>query len=160
MGPPIAFALPMYLIFTDVGLVDTLPGMVVIYILMNLAFTMWMMKGFFDEIPAKLEEAARIDGYSQPAAFRRVALPLARPGIVATSIFIFIFTWNEFFYAFILTNSVAKPYTVQLLSFQGSYRPQWGQLFAAATVASVPPVVFAAMVRKKLARGLTFGKVK
>lgn len=160
MGPPIAFGLPLYVLFGDLGLLDTYTAMVVVYILMNLAFAIWMMKGFFDEIPSKLEEAAQMDGYSRIDAFRKVALPMAKPGIFATAIFVFIFSWNEFFYGFLLTNITAKPYTVQLLAFQGSYRPLWSQMFAAATVAVLPPVVFAIAVRKKLARGLTFGQVK
>jgi multiple sugar transport system permease protein len=160
MGPPIAFGLPLYVIFSRLNLLDTVPAMVIVYILMNLAFAIWMMKGFFDEIPSKLEEAAQMDGYSRISAFRKVALPMAKPGIFATAIFVFIFSWNEFFYGFLLTNAAAKPYTVQLLAFQGSYRPLWSQMFAAATVAVIPPVLFAIAVRKKLARGLTFGQVK
>jgi multiple sugar transport system permease protein len=160
MGPPIAFGLPLYVLFADLGLIDTYTGMTIIYILMNLAFAIWMMKGFFDEIPAKLEEAAQMDGYSRVKAFLKVALPMAKPGIFATAIFVFIFSWNEFFYALLLTNITAKPYTVQLLAFQGAYRPLWSQMFAAATVAVIPPVLFAIIVRNKLARGLTFGQVK
>lgn len=160
MGPPIAFGLPLYVVFANMGLLDTYTGMTIIYILMNLAFAIWMMKGFFDEIPTKLEEAAQMDGYSRLDAFLKVALPMAKPGIFATAIFVFIFSWNEFFYALLLTNITAKPYTVQLLAFQGSYRPLWSQMFAAATVSVIPPVLFAIIVRNKLARGLTFGQVK
>ena len=160
MGPPVAFGLPMYILFSRMNLLDTYTGMVVIYLLFNLAFAIWMMKGFFDEVPVKLEEAAQMDGYSRFSAFYRVALPLVKPGLVATAIFVFIFTWNEFFYALFLTNTNAKTYTVQLLAFQGSYDVQWGELFAAASVASVPPIVFAVIARKRLARGLTFGTIK
>jgi len=160
MGPPVAFGLPMYIMFTRTNLLDTYLGMMIIYLLFNLAFAIWMMKGFFDEVPVKLEEAAQIDGYSRLGAFYRVALPLVKPGLVATAIFVFIFTWNEFFYALFLTNTNAKTYTVQLLSFQGSYDVRWGELFAAASVASVPPIVFAVIARKRLARGLTFGTIK
>lgn len=160
MGPPIAFALPFYVLFRSLNMIDTHAAMVIVYILFNLAFAIWMMKGFFDEVPKKFEEAAQLDGYSKLGAFRRVSLPLAKSGIVATAIFVFIFTWNEFFYGLILTSTVAKPYTVQLTAFQGPNRLLWGQLFAAATVPIIPPIVFAVLVRKKLARGLTFGAVK
>lgn len=159
MGPPVAFAIPFYVMFSELGLVDTKTAMIIVYILFNLAFVIWMMKGFIDEVPKKYEEAAQLDGYSQLSAIRRVVIPLVKPGLVATAIFVFIFTWNEFFYSLILTSSSAMPYTVQLTAFQGPNQLLWGQLFAATVIPMLPPIVFAIMVRKKLARGLTFGAV-
>jgi multiple sugar transport system permease protein len=157
MGPPVAFAFPFYVLFSQLNLVDTKVGMVGVYILFNLAFAIWMMKGFIDEVPEKYEEAAQLDGYSRLAVLRKVVLPLVKPGLAATSIFVFIFTWNEFFYGLILTNNTAKPYTVQLTAFQGPNQLLWGQLFAATIIPIIPPLVFAVLMRKKLARGLTFG---
>jgi multiple sugar transport system permease protein len=157
MGPPVAFALPFYVLFSRFNLVDTKVGMVAVYILFNLAFAIWMMKGFIDEVPEKYEEAAQLDGYSRLAVLRKVVFPLVKPGLAATAIFVFIFTWNEFFYGLILTNNVAKPYTVQLTAFQGPNQLLWGQLFAATIIPIIPPLVFAVLMRKKLARGLTFG---
>lgn len=159
MAPRIAFGLPFYVLFLKIQLLDTHTAMILVYVMFNLAFAMWMIKGFFDEVPKSLEEAARMDGYSKFEAFRRVALPLVTPGIIATAIFVFIFTWNEFFYALILTNNEAKTYTVQLLAYRGTYTPKYGQLFAASTVAVVPPIIFAMAVRNKLIQGLTFGQV-
>jgi multiple sugar transport system permease protein len=159
MGPPVAFAIPFYVMFSELNLVDTKFAMVVVYILFNLAFAIWMMKGFIDEVPKKYEEAAQLDGYSQLSAVRKVVVPLVKPGLIATAIFVFIFTWNEFFYALILTSSGAKPYTVQLTAFQGPNQLLWGQLFAATIIPMLPPIVFAVLVRKRLARGLTFGAV-
>jgi ABC-type glycerol-3-phosphate transport system permease component len=159
MAPRIAFGLPFYVLFLNIQLLDTYTAMIIVYVMFNLAFAMWMIKGFFDEVPKSLEEAARMDGYSKFEAFRRVALPLVTPGIIATAIFVFIFTWNEFFYALILTNQEAKTYTVQLLAYRGTYTPKYGQLFAASTVAVVPPIIFAMAVRNKLIQGLTFGQV-
>lgn len=159
MAPRIAFGLPFYVLFLKLQKLDTYTAMVIVYVMFNLAFAMWMIKGFFDEVPKSLEEAARMDGYSKFEAFRKVALPLVRPGIIATAIFVFIFTWNEFFYALILTNQEAKTYTVQLLAYRGTYTPKYGQLFAASTVAVVPPIIFAMAVRNKLIQGLTFGQV-
>lgn len=160
MGPPVAFGFPLYIMFSRGDLLDTFTSIVSIYILFNLAFTMWLMKGFFDEVPYELEEAARMDGYSRLQAFYRVALPLVKPGLIATAILVFIFTWNEFFYALFITRTDARPYTVQLLTFQGAYDVDWGELFAAGSVASLPPVLFALFARKRLARGLTFGSVQ
>ena len=159
MGPPVAFAIPFYVMFSELNLVDTKMAMIIVYILFNLAFAIWMMKGFIDEVPKKYEEAAQLDGYSQLSAIRKVVIPLVKPGLVATAIFVFIFTWNEFFYSLILTSSTAKPYTVQLTAFQGPNQLLWGQLFAATIIPMLPPIVFAILVRKKLARGLTFGAV-
>lgn len=157
MGPPVAFAIPIYVLFSRFNLVDTQLGMVAVYILFNLAFAIWMMKGFIDEVPEKYEEAAQLDGYSRLAVLRKIVFPLVKPGLAATAIFVFIFTWNEFFYGLILTNDAAKPYTVQLTAFQGPNQLLWGQLFAATIIPIIPPLVFAILMRKKLARGLTFG---
>jgi multiple sugar transport system permease protein len=157
MGPPVAFAIPIYVLFSRFNLVDTQLGMVAVYILFNLAFAIWMMKGFIDEVPEKYEEAAQLDGYSRLAVLRKIVFPLVKPGLAATAIFVFIFTWNEFFYGLILTNDAAKPYTVQLTASQGPNQLLWGQLFAATIIPIIPPLVFAILMRKKLARGLTFG---
>lgn len=160
MGPPVAFGFPLYVMFSRGNLLDTFTSIVTIYILFNLAFAMWLMKGFFDEVPVQLEEAAQMDGLTPVQSFYKVALPLVMPGFLATAILVFIFTWNEFFYALFITSVDARPYTVQLLTFQTAYDVDWGELFAAGSVASLPPVLFAVIARRRLARGLTFGAIK
>ncbi|ADG83104.1 carbohydrate ABC transporter permease [Thermincola potens] len=160
MAPPVAFAVPLYLLMVRFGLVDTYVGLIAIYIFMNLAFCIWLTRGFFEEIPPDVEEAAMIDGCSRLQAFWKVTVPLTAGGLIATGVLMFIFTWNEFFFASILTQSIAKPFTVHLTSFFGSKRILWGELAAASTIGSLIPIIFAIVMRRYLVRGLTMGAVK
>lgn len=159
MGPPVAFALPFYILFIKLHLIDTYIGLVLIYILSSLAFGIWMSYGFFKDIPVSLEEAARIDGATKLQTIRKVVLPLAAPGLLATGILIFILTWNEYFYAFILTRLNVKTFPVHLPSFFGAYQIDWGQMFAASTIATLPVLLFGILIQKYLVRGLTFGAI-
>jgi len=160
MGPPIAFALPYYLLYNRLNLLDTYLGMILIYMVYNLAFCIWMIRGFFKDIPKELDEIAMIDGCSQIGAFARVSLPIALPGIVTTAILSFIFTWNEFFYAMILTRKATQTYTVQMPAFIGFMRIRWEEMCAAASLALIPVVILAVIGRKRLIRGMTFGAIK
>ena len=109
--PPVVVVIPIFLMFRDLGLLDTLQGLILVYSAFNLPFTIWMMKGFIDEVPAEYEEAAMLDGYSRLEAFWRVTLPLLVPGIVATAVFALIFSWNEFVYAiFLITDPATAPH--------------------------------------------------
>ncbi|MCE3248359.1 MAG: transporter permease protein [Geminicoccaceae bacterium] len=103
MAPPIAFVLPMFLVFKTLNLLDTYFVLIIVYTGMNMSFVVWLLRGFFEEIPAELEESALLDGYGRLDVFRRIALPLAKPGIIAAAIFSAIFAWNEFLFAAILT---------------------------------------------------------
>lgn len=160
MGPAVIFALPLYLLFGDFGLLDTYQGMILVYILYNLAFCIWMCRGFFDEIPVEFEESAMVDGHSRLGAFRRITLPLATRGLIATAIICFILTWNEFFYSMILTRFFAKTFTVGLTGYVGVPRIQWELMTAASTIAVLVPILFAILARKYIIRGLTFGAIK
>ncbi len=160
MGPPIAFAVPFYMIMNGLGLLDSYPAMILIYTLFNLAFCIWMTQGFFQEVPLESEEAAMLDGCSRIQTFFKIAFPLALPGIVATAIFCFIITWNEFFYSMILTNYYAKTFTVHMPSFVGAPRIRWSEMSAASTLAMIPVIAFAISVRRYLVRGLTMGAIK
>lgn len=160
MGPPVAFALPFFTIMLRLRLTDTFTGIVVVYVFMNLAFAIWMTQGFFRDVPREVEEAAMVEGCSHLGALTRISIPLASPGLVATAILIFITTWNEFFYAFILTRSTAKTFPVHIPSFFGAYQIQWGQMFAATTIASLPILIFGIVIRRYLVRGLTLGAIK
>lgn len=160
MAPPVAFGVPFYLLMVRGNLIDRHIGLIAIYVFMSLAFCIWLTRGFFEEIPLEIEESARVDGCSRFTSFLRITLPLASGGIVTTAILIFIVTWNEFFFASILTRNTAATYTVHLTTYFGSRRIEWGQLSAASTVVGAIPIVFAVLARKYLVRGFSLGAVK
>jgi len=160
MAPAVTFAVPIYLLMVRLNLIDSRIGMILVYTFMNLALCIWLTRSFFEEVPREIGEAAMVDGVSNFGVFARFAVPLASGGIVATAILIFIFTWNEFFFASILTQSDAKTYTVHLTSFFGARRILWGELAAASVVASAAPIFFALFAKKYIIQGLTMGAVK
>jgi multiple sugar transport system permease protein len=160
MAPPIAFAIPFFLAYRWLGLVDTLPGLLIIYLTFNLSLVIWMMRTFFDGIPRSLEEAAAIDGAGPLQAFHRITLPLSGPGLATTAIFCFVFAWNDFFYALVLTRTRALMAPVAIVNFMNYEGWEWGKIGAAATMIMLPVVVFALAVRHYLIRGLTAGALK
>ncbi len=160
MAPPIAFAIPFFLAYRSLGLVDTLHGLVLIYLTFNLSLVIWMMRTFFDGLPRSLEEAAAIDGAGPLAVFLRITLPLAGPGLATTAIFCFLFAWNDFFYALVLTRSRAQMAPVAIVNFMNYEGWEWGKIAAAGTMIMVPVVVFSLLVRRYLIRGLTAGALK
>ena len=157
MAPPIAFIVPFYLLWSRLNLVDTYFGMVLVYILFTTALVVWMMRAFFEDIDLEVDEAAWVDGCSKWGAFFRIALPSVRGGLVATSILAVLLTWNEFFYALILTSFNAKTMPVALPGFIGFVRLRWGELTAAATIVVTPVLIFAILVQRHLMRGLAGG---
>ncbi|MEV8136745.1 carbohydrate ABC transporter permease [Microbacterium aurantiacum] len=159
MGPAVVFALPIYLIASSIGLVDTYVGIIAVYVVYNLAFGIWMMHGFFLEIAPEVEEAGLMDGLSEWGVFRRVSLPMAASGVIATATLVFILTWNEFFYAFVLTQRTAGTFPTTIPSYFGAFQVEWGPMFAASTLGILPPVIFGILARKWLARGLSGGLV-
>jgi len=160
MAPPVAVALPMFLLMKFFNLLDTRLSLVILYTTFNLSFVIWLMRGFFEEIPKELDEAALIDGCSPARAFFRIVLPLVAPGLAAVAIFCFIFSWNEFFYALIMTHSRSRTVPVGVQGFIGLYGIKWGEMTAAASLATVPILAFAIVTQKHLVRGLTLGAVK
>ena len=160
MAPPIAFAIPFFLAYRYVGLIDTLTGLVIIYLTFNLSLVIWMMRVFFDGLPRSLEEAALIDGATPAQAWIRVTLPLAGPGLATTAIFCFIFAWNDFFYALVLTRSRAVMAPVAIVNFMNYEGWEWGKIAAGGTMIMLPVVLFALLVRRYLIRGLTSGALK
>ena len=160
MAPPIAFAIPFFLAYRWLGLIDTLSGLLIIYLTFNLSLVMWMMRTFFDGIPRSLEEAAAIDGAGPLQVFHRVTLPLSGPGLATTAIFCFVFAWNDFFYALVLTRSRALMAPVAIVNFMNYEGWEWGKIGAAATMIMLPVVLFALAVRRYLIRGLTAGALK
>jgi multiple sugar transport system permease protein len=160
MAPPIAFTIPFFLAYRHLDLLDTVTGLVIIYLTFNLALVIWMMRTFFDSVPRALEEAAWIDGSSVWGAFLRVTLPLAAPGLAATTVLCFIFSWNDFFYALILTRTAAMTAPVAIVNFMQYEGWEWGKIAAGGTLVMLPVVVFSVLVRRYLISGLTIGAVK
>jgi len=160
MAPPIAFTIPFFLAYRYLGLSDTIAGLVLIYLTFNLALVIWMMQTFFASVPKTLEEAAWIDGCSVWGAFVRITLPLTAPGLAATAVLCFIFSWNDFFYALILTRTNAQTAPVAIVNFIQYEGWEWGKIAAGGTLVMLPVVVFTMLVRTYLVRGLTAGGIK
>ncbi len=160
MMPPIAVAIPIYLMFRTLGLSDTALGMILLYTAVNISLAVWLLKGFMDEIPAEYEEAAVVDGYSRLQAFWKVVLPQARAGIAATAIFCLIFAWNEYAFALLLTSGEAQtaPPFIPIIIGEGGL--DWPAVAAGTTLFLVPIVVFTVLLRNQLLRGITFGAVR
>jgi multiple sugar transport system permease protein len=157
----VVFAIPLLNAFTKVHLVDTYKGLILIYTTFNLPFVVWMMKGFFDEIPSEIEESARVDGCSWFGTFWRIALPLAMPGFIATLLLTFIFGWNEFLFALIFTNQEHYTIPVQLSSyFSEAVGLEWGPQAALSVLGIAPIILFSFLIQRFLVRGMTFGAVK
>lgn len=160
MMPPIASVLPLFLFFRSLRWLDTYQALIFTHLLMNLPFAVWMMKGFFEELPQELEEAALVDGCGRLGAFLRIAMPLVAPGLVATALFCFMFSWNEFLFALILGRSKVVPITVNIAGLIGGHEILWAEISAVSIVASVPIIVIAIVLQRYLVRGLTLGAVK
>lgn len=158
--PPIVTIIPLFVIFRGVGLVNTLRGLILVYTMFNIPFAVWMMKGFFEEVPESLVESAMIDGHTHLGAFFKIVLPLVKPGLIASAIFTTIITWNELLFAVILAQS-AKAITVPvgLASFVTKFSVQWINMSVAATIALVPVLLFAFIARQQLVRGFSMGAV-
>lgn len=160
MFPPIAVVVPYYIVFKTVGLLDTPLALIIVYSTANIPLTVWLMKGFFDEVPSALEEAAAVDGYGLLTTFWYVTLPLVTPGLAVSAVFCFIFSWNEFLFALMLTGSNAQTATVAVMSFWSSDAVQWGRIMAGSFIILIPGVIFVLTCQRWLVRGLTMGSVK
>lgn len=161
MFPPIITIIPLFAIMRFLGLVNTKLGLIIAYTAFNLPFVVWMMRGFFQEIPVELEEAAMVDGSTRLAAFRKIILPLAAPGLAATAIFVLIICWNEFLFALILTQTkVSQTLPVGISANVGQYKILWGPMSASGVAAIVPILLFALLVQRHLVRGISFGAIK
>lgn len=160
MAPPICLVIPFYLIFSQVGLIDTYLGLTLAYLTFNLSFYIWVLRSFCRDLPVELEEVAMVEGYSRFAVFLRVVLPLLRSGIVATGMLCFIFAWNEFLFAFMLGGQAVKTLPVafpMLITTQGV---RWGQMAIVGMISLVPVLVAVFLLQKHIVRGLTMGAVK
>jgi multiple sugar transport system permease protein len=160
MMPPIAVAIPIFLMYREVGLSDTRLGMILLYSAVNVSLAVWLMKGFIDEIPREYEEAALVDGYTRLQAFFKVVLPQATTGIVATAIFCLIFAWNEYAFAVLLTSGEAQTAPPFIPIIIGEGGQDWPAVAAGTTLFLVPILVFTVLLRRHLLRGITFGAVR
>jgi multiple sugar transport system permease protein len=159
--PPVVIIIPIFLVAQQLGLLNTRLSLIIIYAAFNVTIVVWMMESFFREIPVDLEEAAMVDGDTRFTAFRRIVLPLAAPGLVATGIFTAITTYNEFLFALVLTSTpTAETMPVGAATLIGRINIDTGAMSAAGVIGALPIVVFSLFVQKHLVRGLTMGAVK
>lgn len=160
MFPPIVMAVPLYFLLGRIGLHDTYPGLILVYLTFNLPLAVWLMRSFFDDIPKAIEDAARVDGYSMVQAFRKMVFPLALPGVVATTTLCWIFAWNEFLFAFILAGFNVTTVPVVIPTLTSGTNILWNRIMALSAVAMVPPALVLLSMRRYIVRGLTLGAVK
>jgi multiple sugar transport system permease protein len=161
MFPPIVTAVPLFLMMRDLRLLNTKASLIIVYTAFNLPFVVWMMRGFFMEVPREMEEAAMVDGDSRLGALWRVVLPLVAPGLAATAVFCLIISWNEFLFALVLTQTdAAMTLPVGIAGRVTQYEIKWGVMSAAGVVAMMPILIFAMAVQRYLVRGLSLGAVK
>jgi sorbitol/mannitol transport system permease protein len=160
MLPVVAAIIPLYVIVSNIGLLDNIWALVILYTSMNLPIAVWMMRSFFLEVPGELLEAASLDGASIWRSVREVILPLVSPGIAATALICVIFSWNEFFFAVNLTAVQAQTMPVFLVGFITGESLFWAKLAAASTMAALPVIVAGWLAQNKLVRGLSFGAIK
>lgn len=160
MVPPIAFTIPYFLAYRNIGLLDTVAGLVLIYMTFNLSLVVWLMRTFFESIPRSLEEAAWIDGASLWSTFRSVVLPLTTPAVMTTGVLCFIYSWNDFFFALTLTRTKAMTAPVQVVNYMNYQGWEWGKIAASGTLILLPVFVFSLLMRRFLVHGMTAGAVK
>lgn len=161
MLPPIVIAIPMYMIFLRIGILDNYITLIIVYSSFALPLATWFMKGFFDTIPEDIEEAAMVDGCSRIRSLVQIVLPLSSPGIASTSIFVFIISWNEFFFAFLYTSTLtSKTLPVLVGEFASKIGVDYVMMSTAGVLASLPPIILALLFQKYIIKGLTSGGVK
>jgi multiple sugar transport system permease protein len=160
MFPGVVAALPFFILFQKIGLLDKHIGLILLFMYFNVSFATFLLYGFFRDVPVELEQAALIDGYGRFDIFRRIVLPLVLPGITTTAVFCLIWSWNEFLFAFLFTRNVARPLTVLISSFWGSIEVQYGPMAAGAAIGVLPTLIAAWFMQRYIIRGLTFGAVK
>ncbi len=160
MLPPITIIVPLYVLFNSLKLIDTLPALIVSYLTFSIPLSIWMMTGFFADVHPELEESAMIDGCTRLQAMLRISLPIVAPGLAATAILSFIYCWNEFLYAVILTGRDARTLPVTITSFMTNKAILWGRIAASGSLVLVPVILFALLAQRYLVRGLSRGAIK
>jgi len=160
MAPPVAFLIPYFILVTRVGLSGTYLAMVLVMQTLTIPFSVWLLKSFIDEVPIELEEAARVDGARWLTVMLRITLPLVRPGIIVTSMFSFVFAWNNAAFPLVLSSRATATLPIGTLGYFATAGVTWNYIAAAAVVAMVPPMVVFLVFDRYVVRGLTFGSVK
>ncbi len=160
MLPAVVVTIPLFLMYRQVGLYDTHLGMILLYTVFNLSFSVWLMKGFFDEIPREYEEAALVDGYSRLQTFWKIVLPQSLSGIAATTVFCLIFAWNEYAFALMMTSERARTAPPAIPSMIGRGGVEWSAIAAGSLMFLIPVVIITFALRKYLLRGVTFGAIR
>jgi len=160
MAPPIAFALPLFVLYRVVGLMDTRQGLILVDLTFSLPLVAWLSRTFFDMVPQVLEEAAFVDGCGNFQAFRLVVLPLAAPGLASTAVLSFLFAWNDFFYALVLTRREVMTMPVAIVNFMNFQGWEWGKITAGASLIMLPVIVLALLTHRYIVSGLSAGALK
>ena len=161
MVPPAVLTVPVFMIWTyDFNLSNTLSGVMLIYVALNLPFAIWILQSFIEQVPHQLEEAARMDGANPLQIFLLVVLPVIRPGLAAAAIFTFRITWNEFILALVLTNRFTRTLPVKVSLFITEHNIEWGQIMAIGTLIAIPPLIVTFLASRQIITGLTAGAVK
>jgi multiple sugar transport system permease protein len=160
MLPAVVVAVPLFLLFRQLNLHDTHIGMIILYTAFNLSLTTWLLKGFIDEIPKEYEEAAMVDGYSRWQSFWKIVFPQAATGIAATTVFAFIFAWNEYAFALMMTSETARTAPPAIATMQGRGGIEWSAIAAGTLAFLIPVMIVAFLLRRHLLRGVTFGAIR
>jgi multiple sugar transport system permease protein len=160
MIPPIAVVFPIFLLYVWLGLVDTFTGVILLYTAFNLPYVIWMMRGYILDIPRALEESALVDGCTRWQVIWKVVFPMSRAGLFATAIFTFVFAWNDFIFALVLTRTEVATYTVQVTHYFGGQSNFWAKISAMSVLGTVPIFIAVAFMQRYLVRGISLGAVK
>ena len=158
--PAVVITIPIFLMYTDLGLHDTHLGMIILYTVVNLSLSVWLLRSFIDEIPPQYEEAAMVDGYTRMQAIRKIVLPNALTGIAATTVFCLIFAWNEYGFALMLTSDTARTAPAYIPAMVGRGIVEWTVIAAGSLIFLIPVVIVTFALRKHLLRGVTFGAIR
>ncbi|MEM3815552.1 MAG: carbohydrate ABC transporter permease [Candidatus Bathyarchaeia archaeon] len=160
MLPPIAAAIPIFVLWNSIGWLDTYQALILTYSVFNLPFAIWLLTSYIQELPREVYESALVDGASRINILRHIIVPLIKPSIAIAALFTFIFSWNEFLFALLLTRSHVRPFTVIIPSLIGGHVILWGAIAAVTLVGLIPTVILVLMLQRHLIRGLTFGAIK
>jgi multiple sugar transport system permease protein len=160
MIPPIAVVFPIFLIYVNLSMVDTFPGLILLYTAFNLPYVIWMMRGYIADIPPELEESALVDGCTRWQMLWKVVFPMARSGLMATAVFTFVFAWNDFLFALILTRTEVITFPVQLTHYMGGQSNFWSKIAAMSVLGTLPIFIAVTLMQRYLVRGISLGAVK
>ena len=160
MMPPVAIVFPLFLLYVWLGWVDSYVGLIVLYTAFSLPYVIWMMRGYIEDIPLELEESALVDGCSRWEVLWKVVFPMARSGLFATAVFTFVFAWNDFLFALVLTRTEVTTYTVQVTHYFGGQSNLWAKIAAMSVLGTIPVFFTVAVMQRYLVRGISMGAVK